>query len=161
MWLKKKYWNDTFFLKLLWGIRNGGPNIITIAFRDKISKYLSKKKRHSTRQMWRLLEEYSKVIVNSYISQPKRIKRIWTLSILLRWTYSKMCLRCFTLYLLWCIRLGDSSYGQGLPNLEGHVLYNHTLCRKIEVQYVIVWMYHWILLDPAIIAARGGKQHQL
>lgn len=33
-------------------------------------------------------------------------------------------------YLLWSLRLGDSNNGQGLPDLEGHILYDHTLSRE-------------------------------
>lgn len=34
------------------------------------------------------------------------------------------------LHLLCSIRLRDSNNGHSLPDLEGHVLYNHSLCRK-------------------------------
>lgn len=33
-------------------------------------------------------------------------------------------------HLLCSVRLGNPNNGQGLPNLEGHVLYHHVLCRQ-------------------------------
>lgn len=65
-------------------------------------------------------------------------------------------------YLLCSIRFGDSNNSQGLPDLEGHVLYDHTLCRKREggewYNTLLCGKYYWIFTRFNYYCSLGQKE---